>query len=173
MNKITLFFSKTLTLMFSLFVLSCSFANNGDVFNIKDNINKSLINKKAIASQVHLSKKIFIPVTFDATSKGNGTINLNGLLVRVFDQHDDGIVYENNFLEMETKDLNNDNIKEIIFTGIIKHTGEKESDPVSYEPIVNIYQLNCSTGIFDLFYNSNSYLIELSDAQKTPIKCIN
>ena len=151
--------------------LSCSYAANNVPFNVKNNIKKSLQDNKSAPSKINIAKNLSIPVTFDATKKGNGAINLNSLLIRVFDQHDDGVVYENDFLNMETKDLNNDDIKEIIFTGIIKHTGEKEIDPVSFEPITNIYQLNCSTGIITSLYSSSDYPIEIRNAQKTPIQC--
>ena len=42
-----------------------------------------------------------------------------------FYQHDDGIVYKNNFLYVEIKDLNDDGYNHIIFTGTLKLKSEK------------------------------------------------
>lgn len=150
---------------------SFTFSSGEYSYNIQKNIKKSFINNKLIANKITLSDNLSIPITFDTTSKGNGTINLNGLLLRVFDQHDDGIVYKNYYLNMEVKDINTDGINELIFTGELKHTGEKETDPVHFEAITTIYSLNCETGYFVNIKNTSSYSIELINSQKKPILC--
>lgn len=169
-NKLNILEVATLiTVMF--FFTSCSYASKNEELNLIKSIKESLQKNKSVASKINISKNISIPVAFDTTKKGNGTLNLNGLLIRIFDQHDDGVVYQNSYLNLELKDLNDDNIKEIIFTGIIKYTGEKETDPVSYEPISNIYQLNCYTGFFVSIYSASRYSIEIRNTQRNKIKC--
>lgn len=173
MKKTLLYFTEVFTLITSLlFFISCSYASD-NTLNIKKNINRSLQYNKPVTSKLKISKNLSIPVTYNATKKGNGTIDLNGLLIRVFDQHDDGIVYKNNFLNVEIKDLNDDGYNEIIFTGTLKFTGEKETDPVSYKTIKRIYELDCPTGMITSRTQNNSYPIELRNVQKSPIKCNN
>ena len=158
-----------ITAMF--FFTSCSYASKNEELNLVKSIKESLQKNKPITSKINISKNISIPVTFKKKKKGNGTLNLNGLLIRIFDQHDDGVIYENSYLNLELKDLNNDNIKEIIFTGIIKYTGEKETDPVSYESISSIYRLNCLTGFFVPIYSASRYPIEIRNSQRKKIEC--
>lgn len=139
--------------------------------SIKKKIEYSLKNNEKTSLQINLSNTLSIPVSIDATSKGNGSINLNGLLLRVFDQHDDGTIYKNNYLNVQAKDTNSDGINELIFSGELKHTGEKEADPVSIESITTIYSLNCETGFFENIKNTSSYSIEIINDQKISIKC--
>ena len=139
---------------------------------LKQKIQSSLKNNTTISFQLNLSDTLTVPVSINTTSKGNGTINLNGLLLRVFDQHDDGIVYKNGYLDLKTKDMNADGISELIISGYLKHTGEKETDPVSFESITNTFSLNCETGYFEKAQSNTDYSIELMDSQKTPIQCI-
>jgi len=93
------------------------------------------------------------------------------LLLRIFDQHDDGIVYKDNYLNLELKDTTSDGNNELIFSGSLKFTGEKESDPVRFEPITVVYSLNCDTGKLSLLKNTSDYSIELNDSQKDMIEC--
>lgn len=169
-KNISLF--NTASLLLSIIMLSsCSDTSVVYSNSIKEDIETSLANNKPVSTNIILSDKLSIPVSIEATSKGNGTINLNGLLLRVFDQHDDGIIYKNDYLNIEVKDINADGINELIFTGELKHTGEKEADPVHFEPITTIYSLNCETGYFVNIKNTSSYSIELINSQKKPILC--
>jgi len=107
----------------------------------------------------------------EGTSKGNGTILIHNLLIRTFDQHDDGIVYKNNVLSVTTKDITGNNIKEIILNGIVAYTGEKETDPVEYEPLTYIFSLNCKTGEFETIYSYGNYSPVLSNKAAPPLDC--
>lgn len=150
---------------------SYSLASNNISNKLDLKIKQAFKNNMTATDYIKLSPKLLIPLSIEATSKGNGTINLNGLLLRIFDQHEDGIVYKNGFLELEIKDINSDGINELIFTGELKYTGEKETDPVHFEPITIIYSLNCETGYFVNIKNTSSYSIELINSQKKPILC--
>jgi len=107
----------------------------------------------------------------EGTSKGNGTILVHNLLIRIFDQHDDGVIYKNNLLNITTKDLTGNHIKEIILNGIVAYTGEKETDPVEYEALTYIFSLNCETGIFEAIYSYGNYSPVLSNKSAPPLIC--
>lgn len=136
-----------------------------------DTIKLSQKNYTPIYSNLNLSDEILVPTTIKTTSKGNGTIDLNGLVLRIFDQHDDGIIYKGGHLDLETRDIDSDGINELVFSGELVHTGETESDPIYSEPITSIFSLNCKTGYFYKMKSISEYSIIISDSQKKPIKC--
>lgn len=91
--------------------------------------------------------------------------------LRIFDQHDDGIVYENNALSIDLKDLNGNGFNELIITGILKYTGDKETDPASYSPFTQIFTYDCNSGFFTSLYKTGDYSIELPVANFSIRKC--
>lgn len=171
----TLFYSSYYRLIFSLVISissSCAFADNEYNNNEIEHTIERIINKdKSEYRIITLKTGLSLPINIDATPKGNGTININGLIIRIFDQHDDGTVYENNYLTLDTKDLTGDGIKEILISGILKFTGEKEKDPASYAPILLIYQLDCKSGYIIPLFTTGSSLIEIINNQHSQISC--
>jgi len=138
---------------------------------ISESITTSLSEKRPVKAEITLSEKLNIPVTFEATSKGNGTINIQGLLLKVFDQHDDGTIFKDDFLRLKTQDLNGDGILELIFSGTLVHTGEKESDPATLEPIKAIYTLDCNSGFIKIFESVPNHFIEIFNKQSSAFEC--
>ena len=131
-----------------------------------------LVNREAQASRrVELAPGLSFPVILEGTSRGNGTLKIHNLHLRVFDEHDDGVVYENRHLAIDFQDLNGDNIKELVISGVVKYTGETETDPVSYENIIHIYTFNCKTGLFSKLYKAGNYSPELSADAVKPRPC--
>ena len=105
------------------------------------------------------------------TEKGNGTLQLGNLQLRIYDRHDDGAVYEHGLLHLDLTDLDGDGINEVVLFGVLKLTGEEQGDPVSYENITHIYSLDCDSGLFfSLYSNSESYL-ELYNDKTVKTKC--
>ena len=87
-------------------------------------------------------------MVFEGTSKGNGTLQLSNLLLRIYDRHDDGVLYKDGLLTLRFEDLNQDGWCDIHVTGTVLLTGEKESDPVLSVPLEVIYQFRPATGNF-------------------------
>lgn len=86
-----------------------------------------LVNKNKDHQQViNLSPSIKLNGYFSASAKGNATIRIENIFLRLFDQHDDGIVYPNSLLELELIDLNNDGINELILTGLVATTDDDD-----------------------------------------------
>jgi len=171
MSKTTTLTTTLCTLFYTCLFSACSNATSDYSSDMKKHINFSLANNSPSSSALTLSKSITVPVTYDTTKKGNGTIAISNLVLRIFDQHDDGTVYQNDFLQLATKDLNSDGISELIFTGILKHTGDKETDPSYIEPITAIYSLECKTGHFVKLQQSSNYSITLSNKKGKRITC--
>ncbi len=154
---------------------SFSFAST-DITPYKNAESKSLFgrliqNNKPAFRFLSLNENHQFKARLEGTTKGNGTILIHNLLIRIFDQHDDGIIYKNGTLSLTTKDVTGNNIKEIILNGIVVYTGEKEADPVEYEALTYIYSLNCKTGVFETIYHYGNYSPVLSDKAAPPLIC--
>ncbi len=69
------------------------------------------------------------------TSKNNGTLRLANLLLRTFDEHDDGIVYKDSCLSVQFNDLNNDGYLDLEISGIALMTDEKSDKPLEEQKV--------------------------------------
>jgi hypothetical protein len=88
---------------------------------------------------VDVGRGIRLPVTIEVTVRRNGTLKVANLEVRVLDEYDDGQVYEGGLLHVEFVDVTGDGLKDLVITGIVTHTGAKEGDPVTREPVTSVY----------------------------------
>ena len=88
---------------------------------------------------VEVGRGIRLPVTIEVTVRRNGTLKVANLELRVLDEYDDGQVYEGGLLHVEFVDVTGDGFKDLVVTGIYVHTGEKEGDPVTREPVTSVY----------------------------------
>ncbi len=137
-----------------------------------NNLFTQLINNNSQTQRIlKLGNNLQFNVTLDGTPKGNGTLKIHNLNLRIFDQHDDGLVYEGGLLKIDFKDFNNDKLNEIIITGILKYTGDNESDLARYEEFIQIFNFDCKAGLFVSLYKTGSYSIELPSANVSPVIC--
>lgn len=135
---------------------------------------KQLLNSDSnIQRTVELNNRLRFIATLEGTSKGNGTLRVHNLNLRLFDQHDDGAVYEGDLLNIDFKDLNNDNFNELIVTGIIKYTSDDEIKAARYESFTQIFSYDCSIGVFKSIYKAGSYSIDLPVSDVKVVKCTN
>ncbi len=142
------------------------------VISSLDNLFTQLINNNSQTQRIlKLGNDLQFNITLDGTPKGNGTLKIHNLNLRIFDQHDDGLVYEGGLLKIDFQDLNNNKLNEIIITGILKYTGDNESDLARYEEFTQIFNFDCKTGLFMSLYKTSSYSIELPSASVNPVMC--
>lgn len=121
---------------------------------------------------IPLGSHLTVEVAIEKTAKGNGTVQIGKLLLRIYDVHSDGLVYENELLDVGLADLDGDSIKELIISGILKLTGEEAGDPVSYRSVTQIYALNSTSGLFQAVYpTSPNVNLELNDSLKSETRC--
>src|SRR5947209_2083767 len=78
---------------------------------------------------IHVGGDVDAKVTIDVTAKGNGLMRVLNLTLKVFDTCDDGQVYVDGLLHVEFVDLKGTGYKDLVITGTVVHTGEKETDP--------------------------------------------
>jgi len=89
--------------------------------------------------KISIGGNIDAEVVIEVTDKGNGGMELLNLRLKVVDNHDDGAVYVGGLLHVEFVDITGDGFKDLVITGTVMHTGEKETDPRSFETVTSIY----------------------------------
>jgi len=162
----------TLFIMSILFSLSCSSSETLSYNSTMRPLFSELIKTEGYAIRnFSIGQNYQFQARLEGTSKGNGTIMIHNLLIRIFDQHDDGVIYDNYLLSIDTKDLTGDNIREIIISGVVTYTGDTETDAVEYEALTYIYSLNCKTGLFEIIYSHGDFSPILSNKASKPISC--
>src|SRR5882672_11472229 len=79
--------------------------------------------------KIEVAKGVWAEVSFEITTKGNGSVALPGLFVRVYDGHDDGLVFRDGLLRCEWQ-REGDRI-DFVVSGFAERTdGKKEAVPV-------------------------------------------
>lgn len=162
---------KNLVFIVSLmYVLGCTNQVVGDEKKLPP-IFSSDVQKEIMSINIPLSDSKVVSGIAELSSKGNGTLQLGNLLIRTYDQHDDGLVYKNRELAINLKDLTGNGNYEFILSGVLTFTGETESDLVIYQSLVEIITLNCQTRKFELLFNSGNYSSILSKDGSISTEC--
>ena len=84
---------------------------------------------------IAIHKDVVANGRIEVTSKGNGTLEVFNLSLKVYDGHDDTAVYKDQMLLIEFTDLNEDGYLDLMVTGIHQVTPEK-GDGILDESIV-------------------------------------
>jgi len=85
-------------------------------------------------------------------NKGNGILEVGNLKLHIFDEHDDGAVYEGGLLRTDFAYLSDGKYKNLLICGILVHTHEKTGAPLSREPVMYIYDFDPKAQMFSLRY---------------------
>lgn len=120
----------------ALFII-LTLSSNAYSTNLSDVLVSMNTGEKTISRDMGNGEKTTF--TFNKTSKGNGTLLLGDYaLLRIMDTHDDGYYYKGGFLRVDFEDITGDGLKELIISGIVLKTSEKEVVTDEY-PLVMIY----------------------------------
>jgi hypothetical protein len=91
----------------------------------KSNSSKRKSSKKDYVLHFELSRRISVNGIASMTTQGNGTLKISNLFLRLYDVHDDGIVFENGCLKLVLEDFNHDGVKDLAVNGVINEMDEK------------------------------------------------
>ncbi len=69
------------------------------------------------SGQITTGPGLGFPLTIEVTSKGNGSLKLDGWQIRVCDEHDDGFVYDPPLLHLRNVDDNDDGYNDLVIFG--------------------------------------------------------
>ena len=105
--------------------------------------------------EIVLAPAVAMTATLDVSAKGNGSLRIGNLNLRVVDSNDDGSYYENEMLDIDFTDLDGDGKREMVISGIVCFTNEKGSAVLRREAIVFIYKLQVDRTFKKVYWNTD------------------
>jgi hypothetical protein len=127
---------------------------------------RGLDDRQVLEGVFRPKRGVAIPYTFEITSKGNGSLVFGSYAIRIYDAHDDGFLFDGFLLDQSQRDINSDGWLDLIVTGAVLMTGEKESDPSSTRPVRAVFLFD---PLADSFTNTVSddavYVYSVEDAK--------
>lgn len=91
----------------------------------------------------------------EVTAKGNGFLRLANLNLKVFDDHNDGVYYEDEMLNIDFVDIDGNGKRDIVISGIVCFTDEKGDRVVRREAVVFIYALQANKTFKEVYHNTD------------------
>jgi hypothetical protein len=123
------------------------------------------IESKVLQVPLNVAPSITIPATFSVTSKGNGSLQWKGGLLRVYDDHDDGVVYYPRLLKNELRDTNGDGYKDIVVSGAVTLMGDEPSQHLQSISVRTVLTYDPHTMNFLLFEGSPYVYVSVQSNQ--------
>ena len=105
------------------------------------------------ARRIKVGPGVTFPATVNVTARRNGMLEFANLKLRILKEYDDGMVYVGGLLHVEFIDISGDGYKDLVVTGTVIHTGEKEEDPKVYETVTSIYVFDKRTRDYVLVFH--------------------
>jgi hypothetical protein len=110
--------------------------------------------EERMSKQVKLASNMIMAATIEVTAKGNGSLRLGNLNLRIFDSHNDGQFFENGMLDVDFSDLDGDERSEVIISGIVCFTDESGDTVLRREALVFIYSLQADKTFKQIYRNT-------------------
>ncbi|MFK7790444.1 MAG: hypothetical protein AB8C95_13240 [Phycisphaeraceae bacterium] len=102
--------------------------------------------------EIEIHKDVVTNASIGVTSKGNGTLNVLNLSLRVYDSHDDTNLYKDAMLLVEFTDLNEDGYLDLMVTGIYQVTPEQRDGVLEEHVVVFMCHFDPKTNAFKKIY---------------------
>ena len=112
-----------------------------------------------LTREVIIARNIKLVAKIEVSAKGNGSLRIANLDLKVFDGHADGVYYENEMLNVDFSDLDGDGKRELVISGIVCFTGDKGDEVLRREAVVIIYSLQ-SNLTFKQVYRNTDYRLD-------------
>jgi hypothetical protein len=88
---------------------------------------------------IRISPEVDLKAKVEVTVRRNGWLKVANLKIKVIDGYDDSVVYQGEALHVEFTDITGDGFKDLVVTGLVVNTGEKDGDPKTYEAVTAVY----------------------------------
>jgi hypothetical protein len=125
--------------------------SRNDLHPLKD----GMPGEQGLHKEILVAPGVNIPVEIQVTAKGNGYLEAANLKLKVFDSHDDGSYYEGGLLNIDFAEIHDDGKRELVISGIVCFTDEKQKATVRREAVVYIYALRPDGTFNEVFRNTN------------------
>ncbi|MDH5628682.1 MAG: hypothetical protein OEY96_00875 [Gammaproteobacteria bacterium] len=137
-------------------ILLCLFSLSINAYDLSDELKDEEVYDKVVNVEIGNGKSV--ELIFNKTSKGNGSMYLeNSFFLHLWDVHDEGYYFKNDYLKSDLIDISGDGFKEIVISGIVIQTGEKENILKEFD-LVMIYKF--VDGKYKRVYSNTSYEID-------------
>ena len=111
--------------------------------------------EEGLQREVVLAPGVKMTAAIEVTAKGNGSLRIGNLNLKVFDSHDDGSYYENGLLNIDFADIDGDGKRELLISGIVCFTDEKGGKVLRREAVVFIYALQPNRTFKQIYRNTD------------------
>lgn len=111
--------------------------------------------EEGLEKEVVLAAGVKMSATIEVTAKGNGSLRIGNLNLKIFDSHNDGSYYDNEMLKIEFADLDGDGKRELVISGIVCFTDEKGDKVLRREAVVFIYALQPNRTFKQVYRNTD------------------
>ena len=149
-------FFTTLFLMVAMLRMSIAYSESLDLVAI--DISRFEDTETAIPVKIGVDKIVKANIT--KTARGNGHLEIGKLKLKIIDNYDDGAKYMDCSLHIDFEDLNDDGFNDMIVSGIVCYTHEKQDVVVKHENCVFIYMYSPSTDKFVQKYRRANFSLE-------------
>ena len=106
-----------------------------------------------------IGDQLRIPITYAVTSKGNGTVEIANLQLRLYRAHADQFVYRDKALQLNLIDSGS-GFCDLVVSGIIDFLNDA-GQVIRQEPAVEIYRYQDNAGVFAQSYSRTPVPIAL------------
>ncbi len=115
---------------------------------------KGMTEGTELTMSVKLNEMVKIEAILDKTVRGNGTLFIGHTLLKIRDTNpDDGLIYQDGYLNVFLHDVNSDGVNDLIVSGVGKKT---HAEGIEIRPILFIYEYSMEKRMFiQIFRNSD------------------
>jgi len=110
--------------------------------------------EQGLKKEVVLAPGVKLSAIIEVSAKGNGSLRIGNLVLKLVDDHSDGSYYEDGMLNIDFCDIDGDGKREMLISGIVCYTDEKGDKVLRREAVVLIYQLQPNRTFKEVYRNT-------------------
>lgn len=103
-----------------------------------------------------------MPARIEVTSKGNGSLEIGNLYLKIYDGHEDLSTYEKSMLRTVFVDINADGYRDLLVSGRVLYFDEKGDDVIKTENVLFAYHFDPKSKQFRETHRQATFSIDLA-----------
>jgi len=141
------------------FVLIVSVTADGQVLTARDHQvdPNGMPNERIRERNIEIGRGVTLRAVVEETAKGNGTLLVGNLRLKIVDEHDDGAVYAGVMPHVEFADFDGDGYRDLVVSGVVEYTDEKGKEILDCESFVFLYRYDVQSKGFKMTFKRASF----------------